>query len=591
MADIIQLLPDSIANQIAAGEVVQRPASVVKELLENAIDAGGSRIRLILKESGKQLIQVVDDGCGMSETDARMSFERHATSKISRSEDLYAIRTLGFRGEALASIAAVSQVELKTRKHDNDTGTQIVIEGSRLIKQEPCETAAGTNMIVKNLFFNVPARRKFLKSNTVELRHILDEFQRIAVANPSIHFEVFHNDTELYHLPAAQLRKRIIALFGKSINDKLVPLTEEADICKLKGFIGKPNASKRTKGEQYLIVNGRFIKSPYVHHAIASAYQKILAPGTHPFYVLKLSIDQDRIDVNVHPTKQEIKFEDERIIYNITQASVRRALSQNNITPSLDFDQNPALAQMAPRLQPEREKVIIPSSFSKERRDDLQNWQDLYEGLESREGSVVEAHFAEQVTIGEDQTDRKEPYQVHRMYIISQIKSGFLLIDQQYSHERILYEQYLLNLKSQPAATQKLLFPQNIHLSPQESTLLAQLLEGIQNLGFEIEHFGKDSYVLHGIPAHLSNIGEEVSLIREMLEHFRENVDLEWTEEQRLAWSLAKSASLKRGTQLTRIEMESLIDQLFACEVPFQSPAGHKCFITIDLGDLESKFR
>ncbi|MDH3651205.1 MAG: DNA mismatch repair endonuclease MutL [Saprospiraceae bacterium] len=593
MADIIQLLPDSIANQIAAGEVVQRPASVVKELLENAIDAGGSRIRLILKDAGKQLIQVIDNGCGMSETDARMSFERHATSKISRTEDLYAIRTLGFRGEALASIAAVAQVELKSRRHEQDTGTHIVIEGSRVIKQEACETPQGSNILVKNLFYNVPARRKFLKTNTVELRHILDEFQRIAVANATIHFEVFHNDTELYHLPVDPLRKRIVSLFGKAMNNKLVPLNEDADICRLKGFIGKPEAGKRNRGEQFLIVNGRFIKSPYIHHAIASAYQKILPQGTHPFYALRLSIDSERIDVNVHPTKQEIKFEDERIIYNVMQASVRRALSQNNITPSLDFDQNPALAQVTSRSVDNRDKVIIPSSFSTDPKQDVRGWQDLYEGLQKQGGSVVEAQLSDQTIISQGgiASDRKEPYQVHQAYIISQIKSGFLIIDQQYAHQRILYEQYLINLKSQPASTQKLLFPKSLHLSTHDSTILTQLLDGVKRLGFEIEDFGQESFVLHGIPSHLSSITDEASLIQEMLEQFEQNVDLDWTEEQRLAWSLSKSASLKRGTALTSMEMESLIDQLFACEVPFQNPAGHKCFITIDLQDLESKFR
>ena len=345
---------------------LQRPASVVKELLENAIDAGAQQIKLVIRDAGKQLIQVIDNGAGMSATDARMSFERHATSKIRKTEDLFAIRTLGFRGEALASIAAVSQIDLKTRQHDAEIGTHIVIEGSNVIKQDVCETLPGTNLQVKNLFYNIPARRKFLKSNTVELRHILDEFQRVAIANPEVHFEVFHNGTETFHLPQVSLRKRVVNLFGKNLNGKLVPLEEETTLCRIQGFIGKPEAAKKTRGEQFLLINGRFIKSPYLNHAIQTAFEHLIASGYHAFYVLNMTMDPDRIDVNVHPTKQEIKFEDEKLIYNMLKAAVRHALSQHNITPSLDFDQSPVLSHIpTPIIPTTKDKVIIPSSFSK----------------------------------------------------------------------------------------------------------------------------------------------------------------------------------------------------------------------------------
>ncbi len=589
MADIIQLLPDSIANQIAAGEVVQRPASVVKELMENSIDAGATHIKLILKEAGKQLIHVIDNGAGMSATDARMSFERHATSKINKSEDLFSIRTLGFRGEALASIAAVSQVLIKTRLHSDDTGTEIQIEGSEVTRQEMCESPAGTSIQVKNLFYNVPARRKFLKSNTVELRHILDEFQRIAIAHPQIHFEVFHNGSETYHLPEGSLRRRIVNLFGKNMDNKLVPIEEDTDLCRIQGFIGKPESAKKRRGEQFFLINDRFIKSGYLNHAVQMAYENIIAPGTHPFYVLSMQIDPSRIDVNVHPTKQEIKFEDEKLTYNIIKAAVRHALSQYNITPSLDFDQSPVLANMSvPSQQQESGRLIIPSSFSRDRPDNT-GWEQLFEGLEV-EKTESTSSTPNALQLEETEERPKGPVQIHAAYIITQIKSGFLLIDQQYAHERVLYEKYVSQLKDHPVEKQRLLFPKTIELSPEESVVLEELLPQINKLGFELENFGHNSFILHGIPSHLSKIGDEKSLIHELLEQFRLNVDLELSEEHRLAASLARSAGIKRGKFLSTLEMEALIGQLFACSVPFQTPTGKKCFLTFELDQLQNKF-
>ena len=587
MADIIQLLPDAIANQIAAGEVVQRPSSVVKELMENAVDAGATHIKLIIKEAGKQAIQVIDDGAGMSPTDARMSFERHATSKINKTEDLYAIRTLGFRGEALASIAAVAQVDLKTRQHDQEIGTLLVIEDSNVLKQDICEASPGTNIQVKNLFYNVPARRKFLKSNTVELRHILDEFQRIALAHPEIYFEAFHNSAETYHLPPGTLRKRIVNLFGKKVNDRLVPIEEETDLCQITGFIGKPESAKKSRGEQFFLINDRFIKSPYLNHAVLAAYDSLISPGTFPFYLLSIKMAPERLDINVHPTKQEIKFEDERLTYNIVKAAVRHTLSQYHIAPSLDFDRDPVFTSEMSPPQAGASKIIIPSSFSKEMPVD--GWEQLYEGLE-KQSVATPTLEGTQLKQDDQGTDRKEPVQIHSSYIISQIKSGFLVIDQQYAHERILYEKYLSQIKEHPSSTQKLVFPKTLTVSIQEIDLMQKLLPYLQNLGFEIENFGQETFILHGIPAHLSNLNAEEALFHELLEQFRTNLDLDWSEEKKLAVSLAKSSGLKKGAPLSVVEMQTIIDQLFACEVPFQTPFGKKCFITFELDQLESKF-
>ena len=394
MADIIQLLPDAIANQIAAGEVIQRPASVVKELLENAVDAGATEIKLIVKEAGKTLIQVIDNGCGMSETDARMSFERHATSKIRGSEDLFAIRTMGFRGEAMASIAAVAQVEMRTRQHDQDLGNKLVIEASEVKVQEPCQCVAGTTLSVKNLFYNVPARRNFLKSNAAEMRHIVEEFQRIALANPELFFSLHHNGNQVFHLQPGNLRQRIVAVFGAGTNKKLVPVEEDTDVLKLHGFVGKPEFAKKTRGEQYFFVNDRFIKSPYLNHAVMTAYEDLLPKEVYPLYIIFIDIDPARIDINVHPTKQEIKFDDERLVYNYLKVSVRHALGQFSITPSMDFDQETAFskprtpASFDPEMPPQAE--IRTSSANSgggwhppvsNQGNPAKDWQQLYEGL------------------------------------------------------------------------------------------------------------------------------------------------------------------------------------------------------------------
>ena len=455
MADIIQLLPDAIANQIAAGEVIQRPASVVKELLENAIDAGSTEIKLIVKDAGKSLIQVIDNGCGMSETDARMCFERHATSKIRAAKDLFAIRTMGFRGEAMASIAAVAQVEMRTRKHNEDLGTRIVIEGSEIKTQEACQCTVGTSFSIKNLFFNVPARRNFLKTTTVEMRHVLDEFQRVALANADIFFSLHHNGTEVFHLPSSNLRQRIVNLFGNNSNKKLVPVSEETDALKLEGFIGKPEFSKKTRGEQFFFVNNRFIKSGYLNHAIVTAYEQLLPANHYPLYIIFIEIDPSRIDINVHPTKQEIKFEDERLVYNYLKVSVRHALGQYSITPTLDFDLEPGLSGIKGTQTPSYTSEILESasnnspkpskrgetfeSFTSNKNNptsressNLKNWKNAYDGLEdfdtdnekvSGESLTIESALSESATLDDDNKtftkETKPLYQVHSSYIVS----------------------------------------------------------------------------------------------------------------------------------------------------------------------------
>lgn len=630
MADIIQLLPESIANQIAAGEVVQRPASVVKELMENAIDAGATSIKLIVKEAGKTLIQVIDNGCGMSGTDARMCFERHATSKIREAKDLFSIRTMGFRGEAMASIAAVAQVEMRTRPHNEELGTRIVIEASKLSAHEPCQCTAGTNISVKNLFYNVPARRNFLKANPVEMRHILDEFQRIALANTDVFFSLHNNGEEVFHLPPANLRQRIVGIFGNAFNPKLVPVSEETDVMKISGFIGKPEFARKTRGEQLFFVNHRFIKSGYLHHAVMSAYEELLPKDTYPFYVLFVEMAPDRIDINVHPTKQEIKFDDEKLVYNYLKVVVRHALGRHNITPSLDFEQESSFSKsqnfglpfnVAPQedfekemAQPQRDSTggNTVSGFNRvtpaRELSNLKNWQKLFEDTPETEDEDLmtgEAKSEAPITIesewssGGEMDDsgssfsrqQKEPYQVHASYIVSQIKSGFILIDQQAAHERILYERYLETLETKQSWTQQELFPKTLNLPPTDAAVLREILSDINLLGFDIQEFGKDTFIIHGVPAGLSGGQNEVKIIESLIDQFTSNLDLNIGLRENLARSMARSAAIKRNQTLTVHEMQELIDKLFACSMPFKSPSGRNCFLTFELEELEERFK
>ncbi len=620
MSDIIQQLPDSIANQIAAGEVIQRPASAVKELMENAIDAGATSIKLIVKDAGKTLLQVIDNGCGMSETDARMSFERHATSKIKNIDDLFHIRTMGFRGEALASIAAVAQVELKSKKTGEEVGTQIIIEGSEVKSQEPVQCAEGTSIAVKNLFYNVPARRNFLKSPPVEMRHILDEFQRIALSYPHIHFTLHHNGIEIFHLKAGNLRQRIVGIFGSNYNERLVPAEENTNITNIIGFIGKPEFAKKTRGEQFLFVNNRFIRSNYLNHAIVGAYDELLPRDSYPLYVLFIDIDPARIDINVHPTKQEIKFEDEKIIYAFVNAAIKRALGKYSVSPTLDFDSETAFGRLesfsqrntpveyAPTesdsLTANKLKTSFPTRDDLDdfKQSNLKNWKELYEDSREEKKLSGPATFtipsrweSESDTVTEHpliagEEKESSAFQVHEKFIVSQIKSGFILVDQQAAHERVLFEKYLNQLANNVAPSQQQLFPQTIQLSPTDFQVAKEILPEIRALGFDLQEFGNNALVLHGIPSDVLE-GNELKMLEQIIEGYKEsqtNVQLNKREE--LAKLLAKNSAIKNGTSLTEKEMKGLLDQLFGCEFPMSAPDGRLTFITFNLKEIEKQF-
>ena len=613
MSDIIQLLPDSVANQIAAGEVVQRPASAVKELLENALDAGADKIQLIVKDAGKALIQVIDNGCGMSVTDARMCFERHATSKVRKAEDLFAIRTMGFRGEAMASIAAIAQVEMKTKRHEDEVGTLIEIEGSTVVKQEPVGTPNGTSICVKNLFYNTPARRNFLKSNPTEMRYIIDEFQRVALAKPHIAFSLHHDGNEIYRLPATTIKQRVVHLFGNNYNERLIPVEEETTIINLKGYIGKPEFAKKTRGEQFFFVNDRFIKDNYLNHAINKAYQELLPEDNFPLYVLFIEIDPSKIDVNVHPTKTEIKYLDEKSIYAIIHSAVKRSLGRFNISPTLDFNQETAFSNM---ITPKAPEDIVPPSISfnpnfnpfgttktatketyfKEQyqpKEKVQNWGALYE--------ITNFQQTEQTSIDLGETAEEEALiaapskqymQIHNRYIVSQIKSGVMLIDQQAAHERILYERFLLHLEDRKGASQQSLFPQTVTLSPGDFELAKSLLEDIKSLGFDVREFGKNTLVIEGIPVDLGSTNiNETQLFEHLIEGFKNSQqELKLTKRDALARSLARNSAIKAGTALSQQEMNTLIDELFACKSPNFSISGKPAIQTITLAELAQKF-
>lgn len=617
MTDIIHLLPDSIANQIAAGEVVQRPASVVKELIENSIDAGAENIHVIIKEAGKILVQVIDDGIGMSVTDARMSFERHATSKITQADDLFRIRTMGFRGEALASIAAVSQVEMKTKRKEDELGTSISIEGSRLIRQEPMTCQTGTSIEVKNLFFNVPARRNFLKSNSVEMRHIIDEFQRTALSHPRIQFKLHQNDMEVYHLPAGKLVKRIINLFGRSYQEQLVVCQEDTPHLQVKGYVGKPGFAKKTRGEQFIFVNNRYIRSNYLIHAIQNAYENLIPTEFFPFFVIFLEIDPKHIDVNVHPTKTEIKFVDERTIYGLVKATVKQALGQHNLTPSLDFSQNVNLDLQKEYGGENSEKTRQELDYERLRQgsgnfSNLRNWEKLYENPE-RDIPASFLHRDEESTAQKDQlilpssvnqsgridsvypfqgeTDLPTTYQLHQKYILTQVKSGMMLIDQVAAHQRILYEKYLSYLQHKSAIIQKLLFPISLELNPADYSLVMDIKNEIASLGFDFELFGKSAIIINGVPSGLKDINEK-EVFEGLIDQYKLNKEkLEMRTHENLAMSMARYTCIRAGQSMNEKERKSLIDQLFGCKNPNYSPFGELTFYIFTLEELADHFK
>ncbi|MCL5130431.1 DNA mismatch repair endonuclease MutL [Algibacter sp. L4_22] len=615
MADIIQLLPDHVANQIAAGEVVQRPASVVKELLENAIDAGADSIKLIIKDAGKTLVQVIDNGKGMSTTDARLSFERHATSKIRSAEDLFQLHTKGFRGEALASIAAIAHVELKTKQPQDDVGNTIIIEGSKVTDQDVVVTPQGTSISVKNLFFNIPARRNFLKSDNVELRHIIDEFHRVALAHPGIAFAFYNNGNEAFNLPISNYRQRIVNIFGTKTNEKLVPVEEETEVLKISGFVGKPEFAKKTRGEQYFFVNDRFIKSAYLNHAIASAYDGLLKSGTHASYFLNLTVDPQTIDINIHPTKTEIKFDDEHTLYAILRSAVKHSLGQFNIAPVLDFDRDAnldtpyglkkeATRTNTPSIEVDRsfnpfqdEAPIKPRTVSY-KKEPTESWESLYVGLESKgtktQHDFSEVHFeTEESTVSMFDKDIERThttYQLHNKYIVSTIKSGMLVIDQHRAHQRILYEDYLQHLTIKGALSQQLLFPLDLHFSNQEIAVIIQLKEDLEHTGFVFSNVKEESIEIIGVPVGVPE--SEVSIILEQLISDVENEvpDSNFSATDLLAKSMAKSLAIKTGQSLQKDEQEHLVNKLFACKAPNVSPTNRTTFVTMSVDELDKKF-
>ena len=623
MPDVIQLLSDHIANQIAAGEVIQRPASAVKELLENAIDAGATEIQLIIKDAGKELIQVIDNGKGMSPTDARMSFERHATSKIKSIEDLFKIRTMGFRGEALASIAAVTQVELKTRQAANDTGTRILIEGTEVKLQEACASNPGTSISVKNLFFNVPARRHFLKSATTELRHILDEFTRVALADPARAFRFWNNGTEQFHLEPGTLKTRIVGLLGNSYGKNLVPVEEKTDLLNIYGFIGKPEAATRTRGMQFFFINGRFIRNNYLNHAVVQAYESLIEKESFPFYVLFLEVDPARVDVNVHPTKQEVKFEDDRLMYSYLNAAVKHSLARYNIAPSLDFTLNAGIQQLSSvqlpytaQQQEETKKGYLYNTFSEkdqahfiERKDSLKRWKDLYEIAQSP--AARPQVTPDQTTGGERTTGSNENYEnavqgsilnggetegkgssnmllIHGAMLATTVKSGIMLIHIRRAQERIWYERLLAEWNSQDTPSQQVLFPLSYELSPQDAVLLTSVLGDLARIGFDIAPFGQNTFAVQGVPSGLPS-GEEKNVLDEVVDHLKhESPDAVNKRTDLLLAHMARRLSRNKHAIMQAEGQQGLIDELFACSQPEYAPDGKKVFVLLKKEELES---
>jgi len=618
--DKILLLPDNIANQIAAGEVIQRPASAVKELLENAVDAGASEIKLILQDSGKALVQVIDNGTGMSETDARMSFERHATSKIQTIDDLFHIRTMGFRGEALASIAAVSQVELKTKRVDDETGTYIEIENSLVTRQEPVAMGNGTSIAMKNLFFNVPARRNFLKSNAAEMRHIVDEFTRVALSFPHIFFSLAANGQQIFHLEAGTLKQRIIQLLGNTYNAKLVSVKEETDYMNIYGFVGKPETAKKTRGDQYFFVNNRFIKSAYLNHAVMNAYQEMIAGDSFPMYVLFIDLEPTQVDVNVHPTKQEIKFEDEKIVYAFVQAAVKHALAQFSVTPTLDFDLDSSIQQLSSVQQPfteERKSAATSTSIFKgftekhqahfiepERTAELRNWRDFFESSESgvgRQSMVDSRKSMDNLNVEKEGTPLPNHYlpltihdsrltQLHNQYILAQTATGFILINQQAAHERVVYEKLGETMNGAASTSQRSMFPVTFELVQSDCVLLEELMTDLHQLGYMIEPFGKNTFVIQGTPADVEQ-GNEKIVIEKMLEQYKHfSADLKFSKREKLIRSLAKQQAIKPGQPLTEKEMQALVTDLFNCKQSNSSADGKPIYLEFKMDQLEKMF-
>ena len=621
MSDIIHLLPDSIANQIAAGEVIQRPASVVKELVENAVDAGAGHIQVNIKDAGRTLVQVIDDGKGMSETDARMAFERHATSKISTADDLFSLHTMGFRGEALASIVAVSQVELRTRLKGAELGTHLVFSGSELESVEPDACTEGSIFSVKNLFFNVPARRKFLKSNETEFRNIINEFERIALVNSQVALSLYHNDTEIFNLPESGLRQRIVNVYGKTLNQKLLSVDAQSSLVTISGFVGRPDSAKKRGVLQYFFVNGRFMKHPYFHKAVMQAYEQLIPAGEQPNYFIYFTLDPATIDVNIHPTKTEIKFENEQPIWQILMAATREALAKSSAIPTIDFDVEDAIdipvynpvKEAAPYKAPcvQVNSGYNPFETSSYKKPEF-DWSKLYNDFEGdrnaiRQGAELTGSFlasdlseptieADEVVVQDTSgslfNDVSNPcYQYKGKYIITSLKSGLALIDQHRAHVRILFDQYITNIRQQRGASQQVLFPEIVEFTAGEATVLPTLLEDMRFIGFDLTNLGNNSYAINGLPAGVENL-DPVSLIRNMVDRVIDT-GCEVHEEicDSLALSLAKAAAIRPGKILSGEEMDNLLASLFSCQESNLTPDGKTIISKLTDEELEKRFK
>jgi DNA mismatch repair protein MutL len=628
MSSIIQLLPDHVANQIAAGEVVQRPASVVKELLENAVDAKATDIKLIIKDAGKSLIQVIDNGSGMNVTDARMCFERHATSKIRQAEDLFSLHTKGFRGEALASIAAIAHMEMKTKLEQEELGTHIIIEGSKFVSQDVAVLPKGTSFAVKNLFFNIPARRNFLKSDTVEYRHVIDEFQRVALAHPKIHFTFYHNGSDMYNLPPSSLRQRVVNFFGGKTNEKLVPVIEDTEMMNIQGFVSKPEFAKKSRGEQFFFVNDRFIKSPYLHHAVMAAYDGILKDGAQPSYYLYLTVPPNTIDINIHPTKTEIKFDNESAMYAILRASIKHSLGQFNVAPVLDFERDANLdtPYHYKNLDAEVPTIQVDGNYNPfaedkpnkffptyKKAEPTASWESLYVDVKhdtetifggpafassNNDSSFESNEFTfenEEVTsslFNDEEVEQAvhKTYQIHKKYIVSPIKSGMVIVDQNRAHQRVLYEQFLVNMTVHHASSQQLLFPINLFYSASEMELIAELQQSLINTGFVFEESNPDHIVISGIPVNITE-SEVAAVLDQLLSDLHNGIpENSFSQNDTIAKSMARSLAVKTGTYLTEKEQENVVNGLFACKDPNVSPFQKPTFITMRVEDLDKKF-
>ena len=624
MSDIIRLLPDSVANQIAAGEVIQRPASVIKELVENAVDAGAKQIDVLVTDAGKTSIQVIDDGKGMSETDARLAFERHATSKIRNAADLFALRTMGFRGEALASIAAVAQVELRTRLEGEDLGTSLCIAGSKVESQETVACPKGSNFQVKNLFFNVPARRKFLKSNQTELSNILTEFERIALVNPEVSFTLHHNGTEMLNLPAIQLKQRIMGVFGKKINQELLSVEVDTTMVRISGFVGRPESSRKKGARQYFFVNGRYMRHPYFHKAVMDAYEQLVPVGEQVSYFLYFDVEPANIDVNIHPTKTEIKFENEQAIWQILSAAIKESLGKFNAVPSIDFDTEgmpdiPAF-ENSPYSGVQMPKTsynpsynpfdVSPSSPSSYTRQETRGWDQLYEGLEHRSSSPSAFaypddgdYFVEQPS-GEPEatlyTNTEEAssietssrhYQYKGRFILTSVKSGLMIIDQQRAHIRILYDRYLSQIASQKGASQGMLFPDIVQFSASEIPVLQSIMEDLSYLGFELTDLGGGSYAINGVPVGIEGL-RPTELVQNMVQTaIEKGCKVKEEVQSLLALSLAKAAAIVTGQVLSNEEMNNLVDELLTSTSPNYTPDGKTALVVMKEEEIEKLFK